>query len=66
MSYQKLQNKTQVDMLDHAGNVIDTRELKNTPLMELYPDQNIAIIDWLGSTPERPATEDLNEPIEGY
>jgi hypothetical protein len=47
MSCQKLQNKTQFDVLDHAGNAIDTRELKNTPLTELYPDQNIAIIDWL-------------------
>jgi hypothetical protein len=66
MSCQKLQNKTQVDVLDHAGNAIDTRELKNTPLMELYPDQNIAIIDWLDSTPERPDTQDLDEPIEGH
>jgi hypothetical protein len=25
-----------------------------------------AIIDWLDSTPERPDTQDLDEPIEGH
>ena len=61
----KLDNKVNIPVIDPNGELLEVRELQNCPLPVLHADmmEEIVIIDWMGSTEERPTIERMDEPV---
>jgi len=61
----KLDNKIEIPVVDANGELLETRELQNSPLPHLHEDMmdEIIIIDWQGSTEDRPTVETLDKPV---
>ena len=62
--YAKLNNKKSLDIVDKYGYKVQQVDYRNIPLAEMYPEEDVVLIKWIGDNNKRPAPEELAEPIE--
>lgn len=63
-NYQQLNNKLDLETIDRYGYSLDCRELRNSPLAELYPDKPVVQIQWTAKDDGgRPEPADLKTPV---
>lgn len=61
----KLDNLVHIPVVDPSGELLEMREISNCPLPELHEDmlEEIILVDWMGSTEDRPDEEKIDEPV---
>jgi hypothetical protein len=62
---EQLKNKINLPVIDRFGFLVDTQTYKNTPMTELYPNEEVFLIQWVAEgSNARPTAEQLMEPVE--
>jgi len=62
---EKLNNSKTIAVVDKHGDLIEEQNYRNTPLAELFPDEDVILIQWIEDrNMYRPTSEELSEPIE--
>jgi len=62
-NYTQLNNKTLVAVVDRFGHQLDAHELRNIPLLEIFPNEQFAMIQWTAKDAPRPSAAELQEPV---
>ncbi len=62
--YSKLNNHVNIKVLDRFGYLIEEVSYRNIPMAELYPDEDVVLIEWVGQDNRRPTMDELADPIE--
>ncbi len=58
----KLDNRVTVPVVDRFGYLVEEQEYRNTPLAELYPDEQVILIQWTAEHDNtRPSVEELSD-----
>jgi hypothetical protein len=61
----QLKNSVVVPVIDRFGYEIEQQDLRNTPFTELYPNEQIVLIQWTAQNDNsRPSIEELSTPVE--
>ena len=59
---QPLNNVLSVSVVTPQGEELETRELHNVPMVELFPGEPVCIIDWLAEG-KQPTEADVTVPV---
>lgn len=61
----QLKNSVTMPVVDRFGYLVETQEYRNSPLAELYPDEQVILIQWTAEHDNtRPSVEELMMPVE--
>jgi hypothetical protein len=61
---EQLKNSKTVKVIDRFGYLVDTQTYKNTTLAELFPKEDVVLIQWVAEgSNARPTVEDLQKPV---
>ena len=62
---EQLKNKFTMPVIDRFGYFLENQEYRNTPLAELFPQEDVALIQWIAEGSNvRPSVDDLQAPVE--
>lgn len=61
---EKLKNKSIMPVIDHLGYFLETQEDRDTPLYELFPNEDVVLILWIAEGSNlRPSVEELQRHV---
>ena len=62
--FEKLDNELTVPIIDQNGVTVgDPLNLRNVPIVELYPNEPVCVIDWIVADSQRPDEDEIRVPV---